>query len=79
MTTTVERLIAQVRSLSPGEKKELVRMLIAENIIDIDDDFTDEERLEIELASKEVAQGQWVDFDEHRKDLEEFVVTQQGI
>ncbi|MDD3269932.1 MAG: hypothetical protein PHX14_11480 [Syntrophomonadaceae bacterium] len=67
MTTAVERLIAQVRSLSPGEKRELVRILITDNIININDDFTDDDLLEIELASKEVAKGQWVDFDEHRK------------
>lgn len=67
MNNAVEKLIAQVRSLSSSEKRELVRILVAENIIDIDDDFTEEELLEIDLASKEVAKGQWVDFDEHRK------------
>ncbi len=67
MSAIVEQLMAQVRKLSPKEKKELLGLLLAENIITLDDDFTNEELIEIEAASQEVSQGQWVDFNEHRK------------
>ena len=40
---------------------------MAEDLIDIEEWFTEEELAEIELASQEVAEGKWVDFDEHRK------------
>jgi hypothetical protein len=66
-TSTVERLIEQVRRLTRSEKKELTKILLAEDLIDIEEEFTEEELAEIELAAQEVSQGKWVDFDEHRK------------
>jgi len=66
-TSTVEKLVEQVRRLTNSEKKELAKMLLAEDLIHIDEEFTDEELAEIELSSQEASKGKWVDFDEHRK------------
>ena len=65
--STIEKLVEQVRRLNRSEIKEFIRLLLEEGLIDIEEEFTEEELEEIELASQEVAEGKWVDFDEHRK------------
>jgi len=65
--SSVEKLVEQVRRLKRSEIKEFIKLLLAEDLIDIEEGFTEEESAEIELASQEVAEGKWVDFYEHRK------------
>ena len=49
------------------EKIEFFRSLIAEGILDNKDEFSEEEIADIRAALREVARGEWVDFDEFRK------------
>lgn len=65
--STIEKLVEQVRRLNRSEIKEFIRLLLEEGLIDIEEEFTEEEMAEIEIASQEVAEGKWVDFDEHSK------------
>ncbi|MCL6639462.1 MAG: hypothetical protein K6T80_07270 [Firmicutes bacterium] len=64
----VKQVIEHIKDFSIAEKVELLRSLIAEGILIVnDDDFTEQEISEIEAASKEVANGEWVDFDDFRR------------
>lgn len=53
---------------SAAERLELLRSLLDEGLLVIDDHFSDDEIAEIEAARREVAQGEWVDFDVFRKE-----------
>ncbi len=68
VASRVEKVIEQIRGFSAAERLELLRSLMNEGILAADDRFTEEEIAEIEAARREVAQGEWVDFDVFRKE-----------
>lgn len=62
----VKNVIDQIKDFSTSEKIELLRNILDEIIIS-EDHFSEDEINEIKLAMKEVARGEWVDFDDFRK------------
>ncbi|TYO94537.1 hypothetical protein LX24_02373 [Desulfallas thermosapovorans DSM 6562] len=64
----VKQVVEQIRTFSQAEKAELLKTLLNEKLLPINEDhFTEEEISEIKTAQQEVARGEWVDFDEFRK------------
>jgi ribosomal protein L29 len=67
----VNQVIEQIKTFSQTEKTELLRILLNELLIPINEDhFTKEEIAEIKTAKQEIARGEWVNFDEFRKNLD---------
>lgn len=65
----VRQVVEQIKVLSAKEKLELFRTLLEENVFPAKENhFTEQEIAEIEAALQEVARGEWVDFDEFRKE-----------
>ena len=66
----VKQVVEQIKTFSQAEKAELLKTLLNEKLLPIDKDhFTEEEITEIKAAQQEVARGEWVDFDEFRRNL----------
>lgn len=66
----VKQVVEQIKTFSQVEKAELLKTLLNEKLLPIDKDhFTEEEVTEIKAAQQEVARGEWVDFDEFRRNL----------
>ncbi len=65
-TIRVKNVIEQIKGFTTAEKIELLRYILDEIIIS-EDHFSEDEIDEIKLALKEVARGEWVDFDDFRK------------
>ncbi len=65
----VREVVEQIKVLSVNEKIELLKILVKENLLPLKENhFTEEEIAEIEAALQQVARGEWVDFDEFRKE-----------
>jgi hypothetical protein len=63
----VKKVIEEIKKFTATEKIEFFRSLITEGILDNKDEFNEEEMADIRAAMREVARGEWVDFDEFRK------------
>jgi len=67
----VKQVIEQIKTFSQAEKYELLKTLLDEKLLLINNaHFTEDEIAEIKAAQQEVAHGEWVDFDEFRKNLD---------
>jgi hypothetical protein len=63
----VKKVIEEIKKFTATEKIEFFCSLITEGILDNKDEFNEEEISDIKAALREVARGEWVNFDEFRK------------
>lgn len=63
-TAKVERILDSIFYLTPSEKLELLRRLLASGLFTVDPEFTPEELAEIEKARTEARRGDVVSIDE---------------
>lgn len=63
-TAKVEKILDSIYYLSPAEKLELLRRLLASGLFTVDPEFTPEELADIEEARAEVRRGEFVSLDD---------------
>jgi hypothetical protein len=63
-TAKVEKILGDIYYLTPSEKLELLRRLLASGLFTVDPEFTPEELAEIEEARAEAKRGDIVSIDE---------------